>query len=63
MDSYGIGKPWEIVDRTLKALAPKEKHDSIGHRLYWLLFNGLHPSDEERVRRIAETIDDKRTRK
>jgi len=61
-DSYGIGKPSEIVDRTLKALAPKEKHDSIGYRLCRLLLGGLHPSDEERVRRIAETIDAERTR-
>ncbi|MCQ5376141.1 MAG: M48 family metalloprotease, partial [Methanomassiliicoccales archaeon] len=35
-DSYGIGKPSEIVDRTLKALAPKEKHDSSFWYIFWM---------------------------
>lgn len=58
-DSYGISKPSEVVDRMWKALTPSERHDSIGYRLFRLLLGGLHPSDQERVRRIAETIDSK----
>jgi Zn-dependent protease with chaperone function len=58
-DSYGISKPSETIDRMWKALTPSKKHDSIGYRLFRLLLGGLHPSDEERVRKIADTIDNR----
>jgi len=56
-DHYAISKPSEIVDRLLKAVTPAEKHDSIGYRLLRLFFGGMHPTDEDRVRRIAEKVD------
>ena len=56
-DAYAINKPSEVLDRLLKALTSSKEHDSVGYRLYGLFFGAMHPSDEERVRRIREKVD------
>lgn len=57
-DAYGIGQPSIIADRLFE-LITSPMTDSFADRLYFLFFGGMHPSNDERVKRIKEMVDDR----
>lgn len=57
-DNYNIKKPSEIVRKTLNNLPPICDSSTFYYRLF-LAFFEYHPSIEQRVRNISESIDEK----
>jgi Zn-dependent protease with chaperone function len=57
-ENYDIKKPSEIVKNTLNSIPSRFDSSNLLHRLF-LAFIEYHPSTEQRVRNIVESIDGK----
>jgi Zn-dependent protease with chaperone function len=55
---YGCDAPSRIARDALDSIVCGLKSGSLIYRIRHLLLGGLHPTNEERVRRIMEEVDD-----
>jgi hypothetical protein len=56
-DAYAIRNPSMIAMQLFRSLA-SENPDSFFHSILFLFGGGMHPKNEERVKRIKEIVDD-----
>ena len=54
----GIRKPSETLRKALESIQDGDSKYPLLHQVFDLLYGGMHPSNDERVQHIRDTVDD-----